>query len=918
MSHVNESSPTEKGPLEEHEPDNATHQAHPAYVATGTGFLLGLWKPGQTLTTDVPQTLRDQVSLSAEDFISLVVLTVITLIARLWNISNPPEVVHEEAIIGSRINNYMTGRFFYDAQPPLVPMIYYYVANSLGYPGQFDFSRFNSYIGHVYPYFELRLFSALLGVAVVILTFLTLKLTGMGRRSATVGAIMVAFESSFVIQHRYIFAEPVSLFFLAVAVYLWKLLELQQPLGLKWHAVASLLGLTLGALVSSKTEGWYTVIGVFLASSYQLWWSFGDIKQRFPFVRFTFNAGFRAFYFYFIPYLFLAITTAVHLNMLPGTGEGTPFVSGQFQSSFINFPNEKVVSPVGIGSFISLRHVKTNVYLHSHDEFYKSGSRQQQVTGYGYRDLNNIWFVENVSVSAGNPHTEPFRPLSNEAYIKLKHLQSGRRLHTHDQRAPVTDNDYQYEVTAYGADGYPGDLNDLWQLEIVSTEPREGSSQKEWRALDTIVRLKHPLKKCYLFSHKVKLPIIGQQEITCANNGIDVNSYWYVETNYHPQHANVPDLPRVKYGVLSLMDRVNEYRDLMASTFEYLEKEKSNTYTHKGWLLPFLKQSIVIYRNHHRQVAVIGNFVVWYSVLGGLATYAAFKVYTLLALQAGWRDFSAMSGIKEMDHHVGGFILLWFCHYFPFLFKDNTSLQEYLPALYFSILAAAKWLDYSSLLVFRRPKIVSLFYALLMALTISSFIFYSPFVYGTRMLSGQCKYLEFNNNQLWYLSCNTYLDTPEQYAEYDSQFANEINYHYEAPKDEEHIKATVVTTVDKANPTEFAFQKEKKNTGGENGADVRRFLKKYKKETKNSFVNIVNKDDKNDVVGIDASTDTKEDPEEDDIDKLDPEVESQLVIQWARITDSPSLVVDSQVAASAKSELEKKSQKSEEPSPNEE
>ena len=186
------------------------------------------------------------------------------------------------------------------------------------------------------------------------------------------------------------------------------------------------------------------------------------------------------------------------------------------------------------------------------------------------------------------------------------------------------------------------------------------------------------------------------------------------------------------------------------------------------------------------------------------------------------------------------------------------------------------------------------------------------------MLSGQCKYLEFNNNQLWYLSCNTYLDTPEQYAEYDSQFANEINYHYEAPKDEEHIKATVVTTVDKANPTEFAFQKEKKNTGGENGADVRRFLKKYKKETKNSFVNIVNKDDKNDVVGIDASTDTKEDPEEDDIDELDPEVESQLVIQWARITDSPSLVVDSQVAASAKSELEKKSQKSEEPSPNEE
>lgn len=891
----------------------------PLYVATGTGFLLGFWKPGRVLSTDVPQILRSRVSLSMEDYGSLMMLMLVTLGVRLWNISNPPFVVHEEAILGNRINKYKTGQFFYDSQPPLISMIYYYVSSKFDYPGQFDFSKYSTYIGHAFPFFELRTFSALLGVAVVLMSFLTLKLSGMDRRGCQVGAIFVAFESSFVLEHRYIFQMPIVLFLLASITYFWKIFELQQPFSLKWHSYALMLGLLLGLLVSSQNEGWRTVIWIFIASGYQLWWSFGNPNQKYPIYRFTLNLIFRPIYFYFIPLILSAVSIGVHLNMLPGTGEGTPFVSGTFQSSFINFPNEKVVSPVGPGSMVSLRHLKTNVYLHSHEEYFLGGSQQQQVTGYGYRDLNNIWFLENISMSSGNPHAEPFHVFHDGDFVKFKHFQTRRRLHSHDKSAPVTDNDWQFEVSAYGADGYPGDINDIWQIELVQQESYPDIAKKEWRALNSIVRLKHPFTKCYLFSHRVKIPdtATAQQEITCAQNGIDENSYWFVETNYHPMHEKSEErLDVVSYRTASLMDRVDEYADLVQDTAAVLEKEKANSYSFKGYWLPLLIMGVPIYRQHFRQIVLIGNFFVWYSALGGLISYLIFKLYTIVAIQREWKRFDKSRDILEMDHQVGSFLLLWACHFTPYLFKDNTTLVDYLPALYFSILASARWLEYILNSMFRaNKKLVNALYALMIACTVSTFLVYSPFVYGNETLLQTCRTLELG---IWDFSCGSYFDTSEKYVEYDAK--NDFRYHYMEPPSEEFEHATVITTVDKqANPTHFVMKEDDNFALDETKPEVKRFMKKFEKtvKSKKNFVELINQDDEQEVIGLDAMADkVKEEDisEEDEIEgELDPKIESKLLIQWAKITDPPALKVNSEVAASAKSELSKKPPPNQEP-----
>ena len=121
--------------------------------------------------------------------------------------------------------------------------------------------------------------------------------------------------------------------------------------------------------------------------------------------------------------------------------------------------------------------------------------------------------------------------------IRLHHLTTNKRLHSHDVRPPVSEVDFQNEVSAYGAPNFDGDANDNW---IVEIEEGSGDDPRSWerlRTLRTRFRLKHALQGCYLFSHKVKLPEWGfeQQEVTCNKNAVKANSLWYIESATHPQ-----------------------------------------------------------------------------------------------------------------------------------------------------------------------------------------------------------------------------------------------------------------------------------------------------------------------------------------------------------------------------------------------
>lgn len=763
-----------------------------SYVATGTGLLLGLWRPGQVLSTDVPKRLADRVALGSDDIRSIIFLTVVALVVRLWNISSPPNMVYEEAVQVHRINNYLSGRFFYDLNPPLSTEFYALIARFLGYTGKFPATS-ESYIGHSFPFIELRSAIAILGVSSVVLTFLTLKLSGVTRLSALLGSIFIAFESTFVLEHRFIFTMPLSLTLLAASVYLWKVFELKKPLSLSWHGSALLLGSFVGLAASTRLASISTIYWLVGAAVYQLWWSFGDIYEKKFIRRFVMSSVFRGIYFLFVPYFVYSLVIAIHLQLTPASGEGDIRASGPFQSTLIGTPSSSVVGPVGVGSFITLRHMKTNVYLHSHDYYYPHGSFQQQVTGYGYRDSNNYWMIENIADSGSGE----FVQLKNESYVKFRHLQTLKRLHTHQKRPPVSDVDWQFEVTAYGANGYAGDLNDVWKIETVNIS-KSVDSMGNIYAIDTVFKLRHLILGCYLLTHPRKLPEYGfeQQEVTCAFHAKPEMLYWYVETNYHPKHSNES---MVAYDPLSFPRKMDEYKDIMELA-KVSALDDYSGYDTSAWKLPFVFNGTPVFRSHYRQTILLGNVIVWYSGLAAIVFYALFRVYTALAVWGSWRTFENVPGIKEFDHHAGSFLFLWLCHYLPtFVEEQKLTAADYLPALYCQILLFARVWDFISVSIIKHKIVYTALTFVFAASSISFFVLYSPFVYNSPIVAGTCRDLEIFPS--WDFGCGYHFPTQQEYDAYESQYSNYINYHYISPPAEELTPATIARTALKANPT---------------------------------------------------------------------------------------------------------------------
>lgn len=167
---------------------------------------------------------------------------------------------------------------------------------------------------------------------------------------------------------------------------------------------------------------------------------------------------------------------------------------------------------------------------------------EQQITLYPHRDSNNDWRIFNASDDTGafDWKIEPLSFITPGTRIKLRHITTDKHLHSHDIRPPVSDVDFQNEVSAYGMPGFAGDANDDWYVEIERGNRKDKESTKRLRTLRTVFRLRHALTGCYLFSHKVKLPDWGyeQQEVTCNKNAVRANSLWFIETSTHEASAS--------------------------------------------------------------------------------------------------------------------------------------------------------------------------------------------------------------------------------------------------------------------------------------------------------------------------------------------------------------------------------------------
>ncbi|KAI9889524.1 MAG: hypothetical protein M1814_005218 [Vezdaea aestivalis] len=750
-------------------------------------------KPKSTSYTSDGVEDHDIFLLPGSDFQVLGLLTALAAAVRLFRIYQPTSVVFDEVHFGGFASKYIKGKFFMDVHPPLAKLLLTLAGWLAGFDGEFDFKDIGKdYLEPGVPYVAMRLIPALCGIATIPTIFLTLKALGCKTTTASLGATLLIFENGLVTQSRLILLDsPLVVFtaFTALAFTCFTNLHEQGPskaFAATWWFWLVATGIGLGATLSVKWVGLFTIAWVGSLTVLQLWVLLGDhahVTPRKWFKHFTA----RIFCLIIIPIAFYMGMFVIHFLCLVNPGEGDGFMSSEFQATLNSKGMGDVPADVAMGSRVSIRHHNTQGgYLHSHAHMYPTGSKQQQVTLYPHKDENNVFLMENQTQPLGvdgNPinGTEAWDTLSPPVWIedgtvvKLFHLTSFRRIHSHDVRAPVSEADWQQEVSAYGYEGFEGDANDLFRVEIVKSMSEAGPAQDRLRTIESKFKLIHIMTGCALFSHKVKLPDWGfeQQEVTCAKGGTVPNSIWYVESNEHP--ALGPDAEKVNYRNPGFFGKFWELQKVMWHTNAGLVESHAWDSRPTSW--PFLTRGINFWGKDHRQIYLLGNPIVWWSSTVAIAVYLAVKALAVLRWQRGFNDYDS-TDFKRFDYEIGMSVLGWFFHYFPFyLMQRQLFLHHYFPALYFAIIALCQIFDFttarfSALGLKPRPLIGQSTAVVFVGLAAVAFGLYAPLVYGNMWTQDQCKKVKLFDT--WDFDCNTFHTDLAQYALASSSPTSEV------------------------------------------------------------------------------------------------------------------------------------------------
>ncbi|KAJ7667071.1 glycosyltransferase family 39 protein [Mycena rosella] len=671
--------------------------------------------------------------ISSGEWKLLVVILIVASAVRLFRLSKPSSVVFDEVHFGKFASKYIKTQYFVDVHPPLAKLLITLAAFVFGYDGNFDFKDIGKPYDDV-PYVAMRLVPALLGIATIPLSYLTLRGLDCRATTALLASLFITFENGLVTQSRYILLDSPLIFFTALTIFFWVGFcneDKHEPFTESWWFWLFMSGLSLGAVASCKWVGLFTIATIGLSTVGQLWVLLGDL--RIPPRVFIRHFAARALCLIVVPILFYMGMFQIHFMILGSSGDGDGFMSSEFQHTLGGRGMADTFADIAIGSQISIRHVNTQGgYLHSHLHNYPGGSKQQQITLYPHRDHNNDWRIYNATWDDGDADALTY--ISDKMRVKLEHISTEKRLHSHDVRPPVSDVEFQNEVSAYGMPGFDGDANDDWWVEIVHGDKRDKESGKRLRTLRTTFRLRHALTGCYLFSHKIKLPdwAFEQQEVTCNKNAVLANSLWYVETAMHPKLPD--DAPKVNYRLPGFLAKFLELQQVMWTTNAGLTDRHTFDSRPESW--PRLRRGINFWVKDHKQIYLVGNPMVWWLSTLAVLSYIGVRGLLILRAKRGFRDFDN-SKVVKYDSLCGFLFLGWFMHYFPFfLMGRQLFLHHYFPALYFAILLLSGVFDLVTSTL--RPRVRLQIAGVLIILAIWNFAHLSPLAYGGQWTKSKC------------------------------------------------------------------------------------------------------------------------------------------------------------------------------------
>ena len=178
----------------------------------------------------------------------------------------------------------------------------------------------------------MRMVPAMLGVFTVPLSYLTLRALDCRATTALLASLFITFENGMITQSRHILLDSPLIFFTALTTFFWcgfSNEDKHEPFTESWWTWLTLTGLSLGAVVSCKWVGLFTIATIGLATIRQLWLLLGDLRVSARLWIKHFVA--RAICLILVPILFYMFMFWIHFLILTNSGDGDGFMTSEFQ-----------------------------------------------------------------------------------------------------------------------------------------------------------------------------------------------------------------------------------------------------------------------------------------------------------------------------------------------------------------------------------------------------------------------------------------------------------------------------------------------------------------------------------------------------------------------------------------------------------
>ncbi|CEP64562.1 putative dolichyl-phosphate-mannose--protein mannosyltransferase LALA0_S12e01750g [Lachancea lanzarotensis] len=507
--------------------------------------------------------------------------------------------------------------------------------------------------------------------------YLTLRASSVVSSVAVAATAVISNLPLFVEESTHLSAEIPQLSFLTCGLLSWNIFKRSRLGGKKWYFSLLLLAGSIVGGIGTKFLGLVTWAWFLLLLFKRAWETIGDVNidtvRLFKFISFGTAtiislplATFVLSYFVFLS------------NSRMPSLDHSSMVSPYFENWFLPQPMPQP-DVVYYGSNILIRHAQSiGGYLHSHNYTYPAGSGGQQVSLFLHsNDGDNEWIVEPYSEDLA--YREQLEPVRNGALIKLRHKNTGKLLRASSAKPPISEQDYDSEVSCTGDWEYKGDADESWRIRFERGKPAHHDLLCPYTILFSLENKGH---ECKLLSHDLRLPEwgFGQQEVLCVDPADKARSLFFVDrSNLYKERGAY--LPRPTDWIGTKLWKV---------TTEYVQLQyKFDYYLKNNDLISDIKMDSWLWspKGSH-----ISSKLMWFAPLACLTIYLIVEI----ARWARWNPWAdpatELDTVKFLYLDVCCELAIgWFMHYHVFTWCEHENLDpaQYLPSYLLSMVLAA-------------------------------------------------------------------------------------------------------------------------------------------------------------------------------------------------------------------------------------